>query len=132
MDFYTGILAENVEGVAHFIAGMVSHQGTIHVEKLHVVDLTTNTPIVRKGRSSDKKSNYALGTGGEVVNSFSPLYEIAYFFQCLFLAGVGTATIRKGLIGKYKRMNKGDMFEVIKSDLSALTEKDIFDGMKKP
>jgi hypothetical protein len=132
MTFYKSILAENLEGVVKFIARMASHDGVIHVERLHVVELAGKTPVVRKGKQSDKRSDYALATGGEVVNSFSPLYEVGYFFQCIFLAGVGTAALHKGLVNNYKHLVKKNLLEVIKSDLSSLTEREIFEGMKKP
>lgn len=132
MAFYKKILAENLDGVAQFVGRMVIHKGDFHVEQLHVVELKGERPIIRNGCPEDKKSRFTVSTGGEVVNSFSPLYEVGYFFSCLFLAGIGTAILKKDLISKYKHTNRRELLKVIKTDLAALKEKEIFEGMKNP
>lgn len=132
MAFYKKILSENLDGVAQFVARMVIHKGDVHVEQLHVVELKKDKPFIRFGRAEDKKSRFTVSTGGEVVNSFSPLYEVGYFYSCLFLSGIGTAIIKKDLLTKYKRTNRRELIKVIKADLAVLKEKEIFEGMKDP
>jgi hypothetical protein len=132
MTFYVDILTDNLEGVAQFVARMVTHNGTINIEQLYVVDFNGEKVKVRKGRADDKKSDYSLVTGGEVVNSFLPLYEVGYFFSSLFLAGIGTAVLHKNWLKKYKHSNSKKVLEVIKADLISLTEDEIFAGIRKP
>lgn len=132
MNYYRTILTQNIDGVAQFIAKMTFHNGTVNMKKMHVVTFKGDKPFVRKGRDSDKRSNYSLLTGGDIVNSFSPLYEIEYLFISLFLSGVGTAVINKKWLQKYKRINKKLLVKTILSDLETLTEEEIFAGLKHP
>lgn len=132
MSFYKTILKENLQGVSSFIEDLSFHEGFVHIEKLHIVEMHNGHPSIRKGKKSDKVNEYAIGTGGEVVNSYVTLYELGYFFICLFLAGVATAAIKKGFIETYKKTKKEALPKRIMSDLLHLTEKDILEGMKKP
>ena len=132
MTYYKAILAKNIDGVVPFIVKMVSHSGSVNIKKLHVVAFKGERPLVRRGRESDKKTNYSLLTGGDIVNSFSPLYEIEYLFISLFLAGVGTAVINKKWLQKYKKLNKKVLLREIMSDLETLTEEEIFSGLRHP
>src|SRR5438105_1034041 len=122
MEFYKNILLENLDGVTQFISRITNHQGKVNIEKLHVVEFDASSPRVRMGRLEDKKSDFIIATGGEVVNSFSPLYEISYFFNSLFLAGVGTAILHKNVLQQYKKIAESERCEAIKSDLLLLTE----------
>ena len=105
VDYYKTILQENLDGVSEFVKGMLYHQGNFHIDKLRVVKINNGVPTIRMGKESDKFNDYAIGTGGEVVNSYCTLYEVGYIFICLFLAGVGTAILNKKLFNKYQNQN---------------------------
>ncbi|GHO51139.1 hypothetical protein KSX_93020 [Ktedonospora formicarum] len=81
---YRQILLENIDAVAHFLSRLIIHQGTIHPEKLYVVDVTGGTPQVRKGKPEEKRSDYSLGTGGKSPIPFRLSTRLDIFSSVFF------------------------------------------------
>jgi hypothetical protein len=132
MSLYRATLLSNIDGVARFVAGMLAHQGRLNVDRLHVVDLDGVRPRVRLGRPEEKRSDYAIGTGGEVVNSYCTLYELGYMFMCLFLAGVGTAVLNSPTFRRHRDAESPSDLPSIRTDLALLSEDEIVAGMRHP
>ena len=88
-------LKRSREGVIAFLHRFVVHDGTIRINLLYKVCRDTKGELsIRKACPRDTVNDFAIGMGGEIPNSFSPLYEISYFFQCLFLSSVATVFLK--------------------------------------
>jgi hypothetical protein len=127
------ILDENLDGLVSFIQTMVIHNGNYKPERLWKVEKTGGELRIRTGYKGENLNDYCVLMGGEVSNSFVALYEMAYFFQALFLSGVGSCVLKKGWLGKYKSVENPDILkQVITSDLLSLDNQTILNNLKAP
>jgi hypothetical protein len=91
MEFFQSLVSQNIDGVAAFISRLLQHDGTVNFQHLYKVVEGGNSVILSRCDNSEYINHYSVLIGGEVSNSFSPLYEISSIFRGLFLTGVGTA-----------------------------------------
>ena len=125
------ILSENIDGLIEFIQILIIHNGNYKPERLWKVEKTNDSLSIRMGFRGEKINDYCILMGGEVSNSFVPLYEVGYFFQALFLSAVGSCVIKKGWLGKYKQIDNPDsLTQNIKSDLESLDNQTILNNLK--
>lgn len=90
------IARANADGISHFINRLIFHNGTINEQNLYQVRTKSGVPYFTEAKQGLKPTNYSIMIGGEICNSFCPLYEVAYFLQALVLAGVATVFIESG------------------------------------
>jgi hypothetical protein len=127
------IAQTNIEGLADFIEAMVAHTGAFNVEHLHKVVERNGDVLLLKARREEKQHEYSIAFGGEVPNSFSPLYEAAYFFQSLFLSAVGTLVLKNALLTRYQTYTATDALKrQIRRDILEFSESDLWDGLQQP
>ena len=127
------ILSENIDGLIEFMQILIIHNGNYKPERLWKVEKTNDSSSIRMGFRDEKINDYCILMGGEVSNSFVPLYEVGYFFQALFLSAVGSCVLKKGWLGKYKQIKNPDILtQNIKSDLESLDNQTILNNLKSP
>jgi hypothetical protein len=110
------LVNENLDGLVEFVKIMIIHNGNIKPQRLWKVEIVEKNPNIRMGYKDEHFNDYCVLMGGEVSNSFMPLYELGYFFQALFLSAVGSAILKKGFISKYKsqEMDEPKLEDMIK------------------
>jgi hypothetical protein len=98
------------------------------------VEIVEGNPNIRMGYKDEHFNDYCVLMGGEVSNSFMPLYELGYFFQALFLSAVGSAILKKGFISKYKsqEMDNTSLDETIRKDLLSLDDDILLHNLQSP
>jgi hypothetical protein len=129
MTFFSNLVIINLNGISTFVERLVNGHGHINFQYLHKVTEDAGHIQVKKCDPSEKNNNYGILLGGEVPNSFCPLYEVSYFIQSLLLAGVGTAVLKKHDFFLGKQTISYDKVEKL---VSELTEKEIEDGISNP
>lgn len=80
----------NIEALIDFAERCLNHRGHYLADRLWQVQRTSNGTVALGLGLSGPSLGLCLGMGGEIVNSFVTLYELAYFFECAFLAAVAT------------------------------------------
>jgi len=131
--FFTPLVERNVDGLVNFIDRLVNHNGNHKITSLYrVVDQPDGAFSIRRGQASDKFNDFAVSMGGEVVNSFSPLYEVAYFLQCLFLSGLATLFLESGRITFLKSVARQDYLMRIRLELLSLNEDELDACIREP
>jgi hypothetical protein len=128
------IVEENLDGLVEFVKIMIIHNGNIKPQRLWKVEMEEEKPNIRIGYKDEHFNDYCVLMGGEVSNSFMPLYELGYFFQALFLSAVGSAVLKKGFISKYKSgvIDKIDLDEIIKKDLLSFDNNILIHNLQSP
>jgi hypothetical protein len=92
-NFWSNLIRANKSGLAAGIHRLQKHDGGIHYTLLSKVEfLPSGAPKVTPGTlKSTPFSSLSIMIGGEVANSFTPLYEFSYFMQALLLSAAFTA-----------------------------------------
>jgi|GEM_PF-5607734 len=127
------ILEENIDGLVEFIKIFIIHNGNYKPERLWKVEKNNDGLSIRRGLSGEKLNDYCILMGGEVSNSFVPLYEVGYFFQALFLSAIASCVLKKGWLAKYKQITNQDILkESIRSNLEILDNQTILNNLKSP
>src|ERR1035437_1422683 len=80
----------NIEPLIAFTEECATHRGHYFPERLWRVQRDNRGGEKLCPATDTKRYELCLGMGGEIVNSFVTLYELAYFFECAFLAAVAT------------------------------------------
>ena len=129
--FIKEIIEKNIEGIVVFTERLLHHDGKVNISYLHRVKESDDKFSVSSMEEKDKLSDLCILMGGEVPNSFSPLYEMAYFFQAWFLAGIGTFFVKKyGMLND--EASKLDIKSQISHDVLTLDEEELWENLKKP
>ncbi|TYQ30498.1 hypothetical protein PseudUWO310_08230 [Pseudanabaena sp. UWO310] len=130
MGFFQSLVSQNIDGVAAFIDRLLQHDGEINFQHLYKVVEEGDSVALTVCDVNEKINNYAVLIGGEVSNSFSPLYEISSIFRGLFLAGVGTAFLDR-FCPYAERQYDFSSAEIVQK-LLQLSEVDLKNGIEAP
>jgi hypothetical protein len=126
------LVNENLDGLVEFVSNVVTHQGHLDTYRLHKVYYKNDKYSVELATKEEKLNDYSLGIGGEIANSFTTLYESAYFFRAIFLSAIGSYLIRNNTIEHYQDLLETEMNIKIKKELLELTEREIFENLQNP
>ncbi len=124
-NFFTKLIGGNAEGLAAFVEQLLAFDGKVNFRYLRKVEESGGGIAVTMCTDTDRNNDYAIVIGGEVPNSFSPLYEAAYFLEALFLSAFGTA-----YLGRYgaSRRSSGE----IRACISAITGEEVLEAIRAP
>ena len=122
---FTKLIRSNIDGLAAFVEQLLAFDGKVNFRYLHRVRESGGGIEVAMCSDADKNNDYAIVIGGEVPNSFSPLYEAAYFLEALFLSAFGTL-----YLGKYGASRGSG--EEVRRNISAITGEEMLEAAKAP
>jgi hypothetical protein len=130
MDFFRPLVAQNIEGVTAFVDRLVTHDGDVNFQHLYKVVEDGDAVSLRLCDGGERVNHYSVLIGGEVCNSFSPLYEISSLFRGLFLTGVGTAFLGRygDVVEKGRMLERGEIAEMV----TGLEEGELRSGIENP
>lgn len=132
-DLLKQIAHANADGISHFINRLIFHNGTINEKHLYQVRTRSGVPHFTEAEQGLKPTNYSIMIGGEICNSFCPLYEVAYFLQALALAGVATVLIESGeLLSFHAISDNAIRIEEIKKRVAMIDGDLLLLGMQCP
>lgn len=83
-------LQHNINTLVDFAEECATHRGHYFPERLWRVQRHADGHNSLCAATDTPRYELCLGMGGEIVNSFVTLYELAYFFECVFLAAIAT------------------------------------------
>lgn len=127
------LVRAHTDGISHFINRLVFHNGTINEDHLYQVHTKYGIPYFTKAEQGRKPTNYSIMIGGEICNSFCPLYEVAYFLQALVLAGVATVCIENGELVTFAAISDDETrLQTIKKRITTMDGESILLGMQRP
>jgi hypothetical protein len=66
----------NIDGIASFIYRLIYHDGDINLEYLYQVNEQDSVLKLVPADSKNKINNLSIMIGGEIPNSFCPIYEV--------------------------------------------------------
>jgi hypothetical protein len=130
MGFFQSLVSQNIDGITAFVTRLLQHDGTIDFEHLYKVVEDGSSVTLRRCGKHEYINNYSVLIGGEVSNSFSPLYEVSSLFRGLFLTGVGTAFLNQYCPTIESQHNFS--IPTIAQKLLQLSESDLKAGIEAP
>lgn len=134
MEFWKKLVSDNIEGLTQAIALLGSHQGDINYSLLDRVLLSNgdNPSIVKGKRPTGKLANLSIMIGGEVANSFTPLYELTYFTQAWFLSSIATVILNSASANDLEKWRASTDLDCLKRCILNLEENEITDALRAP
>ena len=85
----------NLATLTEFAIRCSDHCGTYAPSRLWKVSRVPDGSLSLVHAEDGPRFDLCLGMGGEIANSFTALYEVAYFFECAFLAAVATCYVKR-------------------------------------
>lgn len=125
-DFWKSLVKTNSAGLAAGIHRLLKHTGTINYTQLSRVSFRPDgDPRIERGiPRASPHAHLSIMIGGEIANSFTPLYEFSYFAQALLLSATYTVAIDS--------LCKTSTLSEIESCLVNLSEAEIIGAIRSP